>query len=68
MNVRIMISIGGWSDYSAIDLYLAEPTEQRFGQAMTVQHITSLLSLYKKAIFTNLTPSEAIIGAIKEIF
>jgi hypothetical protein len=25
---------GGWSDYSAIELYLAEPTEARIGQAM----------------------------------
>ena len=35
IDVRTMISIGGWSDYSAIEPYLAEPTEMRIGQAMT---------------------------------
>ena len=29
-----MMSIGGWSDYSAIEPYLAEPTEARIGEAM----------------------------------
>lgn len=29
-----MMSIGGWSDYSAIEPYLAEPTEGRIGEAM----------------------------------
>jgi len=29
-----MMSIGGWSDYSAIEPYLAEPTEARIGKAM----------------------------------
>jgi len=30
-----MMSIGGWSDYSAIEPYLlAEPTEKRIGEAM----------------------------------
>jgi hypothetical protein len=26
--------VGGWSDYSAIEPYLAEPTEARIGEAM----------------------------------
>jgi integrase len=34
VDVRTMMSIGGWSDYSAIEPYLAEPTETRIGQAM----------------------------------
>ena len=34
VDVRTMMSIGGWSDYSAIEPYLAEPTERRVGQAM----------------------------------
>lgn len=34
VDVRTMMSIGGWSDYSAIEPYLAEPTEARIGQAM----------------------------------
>jgi len=34
VDVRTMMSIGGWSDYSAIEPYLAEPTEKRIGQAM----------------------------------
>jgi len=36
VDVRTMMSIGGWSDYSAIEPYLAEPTEKRIGEAMTV--------------------------------
>lgn len=35
VDVRTMMSIGGWSDYSAIEPYLAEPTESRIGEAMT---------------------------------
>ncbi|MCY4731150.1 site-specific integrase [Natronomonas gomsonensis] len=35
VDVRTMMSIGGWSDYSAIEPYLAEPTESRIGAAMT---------------------------------
>ena len=31
-----MMSIGGWSDYSAIEPYLAEPTEARIGEAMRI--------------------------------
>lgn len=34
VDVRTMMSIGGWSDYSAIEPYLAEPTESRIGVAM----------------------------------
>ena len=34
VDVRTMRSIGGWSDYSAIEPYLAEPTETRIGQAL----------------------------------
>lgn len=34
VNVRTMMAIGGWSDYSAIEPYLAEPTEGRIGEAM----------------------------------
>jgi len=34
VDVRTMMSIGGWSDYSAIEPYLAEPTESRIGEAM----------------------------------
>jgi integrase len=34
VDVRTMMSIGGWSDYSAIEPYLAEPTESRIGQSM----------------------------------
>ena len=34
VDVRTMMSIGGWSDYSAIEPYLAEPTEARIGDAM----------------------------------
>lgn len=34
VDVRTMMSIGGWSDYSAIEPYLAEPTEARIGEAI----------------------------------
>lgn len=34
VDVRTMMSIGGWSDYSAIEPYLAEPTEKRIGEAI----------------------------------
>lgn len=34
VDVRTMMAIGGWSDYSAIEPYLAEPTEGRIGAAM----------------------------------
>ncbi|ELZ21578.1 bacterio-opsin activator-like protein [Halosimplex carlsbadense 2-9-1] len=36
VDVRTMMSVGGWSDYSAIEPYLAEPTETRIGEAMRV--------------------------------
>ena len=36
VDVRTMMSIGGWSDYSAIEPYLAEPTEKRIGEAMSL--------------------------------
>ena len=34
VDVRTMMAIGGWSDYSAIEPYLTEPTERRIGDAM----------------------------------
>lgn len=34
VDVRTMMSIGGWSDYSAVEPYLAEPTEARIEEAM----------------------------------
>jgi len=34
VDVRTMMSLGGWSDYSAIEPYLTEPTEARIGDAM----------------------------------
>ena len=34
VDVRTMMAVGGWSDYSAIEPYLKEPTESRIGQAM----------------------------------
>jgi integrase len=34
VDVRTMMSLGGWSDYSAIEPYLTEPTEARIGEAM----------------------------------
>lgn len=36
VDVRTMMAIGGWSDYSAIEPYLAEPTEGRIGEAIRV--------------------------------
>jgi integrase len=36
VDVRTMMAVGGWSDYSAIEPYLKEPTENRIGQAMRV--------------------------------
>jgi len=30
-----MMVIGGWSDYDAIEPYLAEPTERRIGEVMS---------------------------------
>jgi hypothetical protein len=30
-----MMAIGGWSDYAAIEPYLAEPTERRIGEVMS---------------------------------
>lgn len=29
-----MMAIGGWSDYAAIEAYLAAPTEARIAEAM----------------------------------
>ncbi len=34
VDVRTMMAVGGWSDYAAIEPYLAEPTESRIGDAM----------------------------------
>jgi site-specific recombinase XerC len=34
VDVRTMMAVGGWSDYSAVEPYLAEPTEGRIGEAM----------------------------------
>jgi site-specific recombinase XerD len=34
VDVRTMMSIGGWSDYSAIEPYLGEATESKIGQSM----------------------------------
>ncbi|TKR27950.1 site-specific integrase [Natronomonas salsuginis] len=39
VDVRTMMSIGGWSDYEAIEPYLAEPTEKRIGEAMAAKHL-----------------------------
>ena len=36
VDVRTMMAIGGWSDYSAIEPYLAAPTERRIGEAMRI--------------------------------
>jgi site-specific recombinase XerD len=33
-DVRTMMSVGGWSDYSAIEPYLKEATEARIGEVM----------------------------------
>ena len=35
VDVRTMMSIGGWSDYSAIEPYLGEATENKIGQSMS---------------------------------
>jgi len=37
VDVRTMMSIGGWSDYSAIEPYLGEPTEAKIGEALGKQ-------------------------------
>lgn len=34
VDVRTMMAVGGWSDYSAIEPYLNKPTEGRIGEAM----------------------------------
>lgn len=34
VDVRTMMAIGGWADYSAIEPYLKEPTESRIGAAL----------------------------------
>ena len=34
VDVRTMMAVGGWSDYAAIEPYLAAPTEARIGEAM----------------------------------
>jgi integrase len=34
-DVRTMMSIGGWSDYQAIEPYLKEATESRIGEVMS---------------------------------
>ena len=34
VDVRTMMSIGGWSDYSAIEPYLGEATENKIGRSM----------------------------------
>jgi len=41
VDVQTMMSIGGWSDYSAIEPYLAEPTEARIGEALRNRERTS---------------------------
>ena len=33
VDVRTMMAVGGWSNYSAIEPYLKEPTEGRIGEA-----------------------------------
>jgi hypothetical protein len=35
VDVRTMMSIGGWSSYSAIEPYLGEPTEAKIGRSMS---------------------------------
>jgi len=35
VDVRTMMSIGGWSDYSAIEPYLGEATENKIGRSMS---------------------------------
>ena len=34
VDVRTMMSVGGWSDYSAIEPYLGEATEAKIGRSM----------------------------------
>jgi hypothetical protein len=34
-DARTMMAIGGWSDYAAIEPYLAQPTEKRIGEVMS---------------------------------
>ncbi|MFC7188200.1 site-specific integrase [Halorubrum yunnanense] len=34
-DVRTMMSIGGWSNYDAIEPYLGEPTEAKIGRSMS---------------------------------
>jgi len=34
VDVRTMMAIGGWNDYTAIEPYLNEPTERRIGEAL----------------------------------
>ena len=34
VDVRTMMSVGGWSNYSAIEPYLGEPTEAKIGRSM----------------------------------
>jgi len=34
-DVRTMMSIGGWSNYDAIEPYLGEPTESKIGRSMS---------------------------------
>lgn len=36
VDVRIMMSIGGWTDYAAIEPYLGEATEAKIGQTMNI--------------------------------
>jgi len=35
IDVRTMMSIGGWSDYSAVEPYLGEATESKIGSSMS---------------------------------
>lgn len=34
VDVRTMMAVGGWSSYSAIEPYLAEPTEAKIGRVL----------------------------------
>jgi Phage integrase family. len=36
IDVRTMMSIGGWSNYDAIEPYLEEPTEAKIGRSMSI--------------------------------
>lgn len=36
VDVRTMMSIGGWSNYAAIEPYLGEPTEAKIGRTMSL--------------------------------